>query len=63
MHSIKLTPFLYLFQVIKDVYLFTVVGVLIFIDVIILLSWNFWDPLQRKTRYLTTYVSLFYVCF
>ncbi|KAL9969178.1 hypothetical protein ACROYT_G021363 [Oculina patagonica] len=42
-------------KVIKDVTLFAVVGLLIFIDVIILLNWNFLDPLQKTTRYLTTY--------
>ena len=36
---------------------------LILIDVIFLFNWNFLDPLQMKTKYLPTYVSLYNMAF
>lgn len=51
------------FQIIKDLHLFGVVGVLIVIDAIFLFNWNFLDPLQMKTKYLPTYVSVYSINF
>ncbi|KAJ7363717.1 hypothetical protein OS493_009880 [Desmophyllum pertusum] len=42
-------------KVIKDLHLFGVIGVLIVIDMIILLNWNFLDPFQKKMKYLSTF--------
>lgn len=41
--------------IIKDLHLFAVIGVLLLIDLVILLNWNFLDPFQTKLKYLTTY--------
>lgn len=38
--------------IIRDLHLFGVIGVLILIDAVILLLWNFLDPFQKKIRYL-----------
>ncbi|XP_068754986.1 gamma-aminobutyric acid type B receptor subunit 2-like [Montipora capricornis] len=40
---------------IRDVHLFGVVGVLLAMDMVILLTWNFLDPLKRKTTFLASY--------
>ncbi|PFX31206.1 Gamma-aminobutyric acid type B receptor subunit 2 [Stylophora pistillata] len=39
--------------IIKDLHLFGVIGVLILIDAVILLHWNFLDPYQRQIKYLS----------
>jgi len=41
--------------IIKDLYLFGVVGGLLLIDVVILLNWNFLDPFQKKIKHLNSY--------
>ena len=47
----------WIFQIIRDLHLFGVIGVLILIDAVILLLWNFLDPFQKKIRYLPALVK------
>lgn len=44
-------------KVIKDYQLFMVVGVLLFIDLVIMTTWQVADPFYRETKQLEPYVS------
>lgn len=44
-------------QVIKDYQLFIVVGVLLFIDLAIMTTWQIADPFYRETKQMEPYVS------
>lgn len=45
-------------KVIKDYQLFMVVGVLLFIDFVIMTTWQVADPFYRETKKLEPYVSI-----
>ena len=44
-------------KIIKDYKLFMVVGVLLFIDLVIMTTWQVADPFYRETKQLESYVS------
>lgn len=44
-------------KVIKDYQLFMVVGVLLFIDLVIMTTWQVADPFYRETKRMEPYVS------
>ena len=46
-------------QVIKDYQLFMVVGVLVFIDLAIMTTWQVADPFYRETKQMEPYVRIF----
>ena len=47
-----------MFQVMKDSQLFLVVGILLTMDIIIMTTWQVFDPFFRKTEDLRPYVSI-----
>lgn len=51
------------YKVIKDYQLFMVVGVLLFIDLAIMTTWQVADPFYRETKQMEPYVSIFFFCF
>lgn len=46
-------------KVIKDYQLFMVVGVLLFIDLAIMTTWQVADPFYRETKRMEPYVNIF----
>ena len=46
-----------IFQVITDYQLFMVVGVLLFVDLVIMTTWQVADPFYRETKEMDAYVS------
>lgn len=50
-------------KVIKDYQLFMVVGVLLFIDLVIMTTWQVADPFYRETKQMEPYVSFDYTRF
>lgn len=50
-------------KVIKDYQLFMVVGVLLFIDLVIMTTWQVADPFYRETKQMEPYVSFVFVQF
>ena len=49
-------------QVIKDIHLFGMIFVFLFVDIVIILIWSVVDPLRKDKKYLDDQVRIFSFC-